>query len=147
MTENKSEFPRNKQSASGTESAFSVEARFVGGGARQFGKQLFSREWTRVHFDEGLVGVPVQRSRYDVAAPYFRLVPYQAAQALRWWFHAALENEHSDTCFETRLVEHRVRYSLEAEAVAVHQMLGCSDGLDRSLHTSQPPREGKDGQS
>ena len=132
------EFPRSKQSANGTQRAFSVEARFSAKGYQKFGDQIFTNEWKKVSFVECPFGVPTSH-RYEFAAPYFGLFSYQSAQALRWWFHAALEAEHHDSCMETRLIEHVVKYSLEEEAIAEHLKLGNSDDLDRSLQTRMPP--------
>ena len=142
-TEPKPEFPYNKQSCSGNETAFSVEARFVAKGSRPFGKQIFTDDWQRIHFDKHPMGVPTISSPYEFAKPYFGLMNYQAAQALRWWFHAALEAEHLDTCFESRIVKHKIKYSMEEEAVSAHEVMGNSDNLDRDTQMTRCHRREK----
>ena len=132
-----SEFPRSRESCvASNEKAFSVEARFVAKGSKEVCGQVFTDDWQRLHFEDGgPVGVPANRGKFELASSYFGLMSYQAAQALRWWFHAVLESTFSDSCFETRIIEHRIKYSIEQEAVAAHDVRGNSDNLDKSART------------
>ena len=136
-TEPKPEFPYQKQSCTGDQRAYSVEARFVGKGVGSIAGQTFTAEWQKINFEQHPMGVPTAH-RYEFAAPYFGLMTYQAAQALRWWFHAIAEHERLDMCYETRIVEHRVKYSLEEEAIAAYNVMGCSDALSKQQRTASP---------
>lgn len=91
---------------SSTERAYSVEARLNYHTPEVIGKQIFDNRWRKVRFDRAEVCVP--------AAPLFshadkhELLMHSAAQALRWWLHAAADAEHKGYCLQTRLIEHSI---------------------------------------
>ena len=125
-----SEFPKKEQSGSGTEEAWSVEARFMYIEPRQFGKQLFDQRWKKVLFDRGEpLGVPSGPPSVLNVRDACDLYGYQAAQALRWWFHANAAAGWQDGCLETRLVKHRLKYEFSSFAESAHATIG---GEDRS---------------
>ena len=125
------DFPRNVASGSGSETAYSVEARMNYSQPMQIAGRIFDNRWVAVQFDKSAVGVP--------SAPFYArhtlehgLLGYSAAQALRWWLHAQADNEIKGTCLETRIVKHKISYTHTIEAEAAHGYIG---GDDRSNHT------------
>src|SRR5690606_9220355 len=93
------------------------------------GSQLFDQRWKRVKFDTIPlpVGVPSGPPSLSGLRDKLGLYSYQAAQALRWWFHANAAASWNDLCLETRLVKHRVKYSYECEAISAHAVIGGDD--------------------
>ena len=140
--EKDAEYPRKGQSGSGTTHGFSVEARFNSGlGIKEIcGIQLTS-QWKTLTFakvDPPIPGVP-NGSILHYFPRYFDLLTYEAAQAMRWWFHAEAEHQMlGGLCIETRLVKHKVTYSIAEEAVSHHEHVG-GDGGDYPSH--YPPTE------
>ena len=133
------EFPNKTQSGSGSGTAYSVEARRMYGHGTQINDQIFSDRWQRINFPQAPIGV--RRGR--IYHPYLELLnlyTYQSAQALRWWFHSELDHEHNDMCWETRLVEHEVKYTYESTATGAHEVMGNSDGLDRDTQSTGRPK-------
>ena len=58
------------------------------------------------------------------------MLGYAAAQALRWWLHAAAEADNmSGLCLETRIISHKISYSHKIETVGAHDHI---HGDDRS---------------
>ena len=145
------EFPKKGQSGGGTEEAYSVEARFMYNEPKQFGAQIFDQRWKTVLFDRvspplGVQHGPPSRSG---ARAVCGLYGYQAAQALRWWFHANAAAGWQDTCLETRLVRHRLKYEFSSEAVSAHVQIGGDDRSGRmpdyGTKNAAPDDRGKDG--
>jgi hypothetical protein len=105
------------QRHSGTQQGWSVEARAsLEDYPLQIAEQVFTTKWKPVHFDPAKVGVPAGRLDFDEYLR-FGLLSYPAAQALRWWFVAALDMEHKSSV-ETRLVRHEVKYERSARRIA-----------------------------
>lgn len=127
--EDVAEFPKKGQSGSGTEEAYSVQARFMYNSPQQFGKQIFDQRWTTVQFDQVTppFGVPHGAPTVLGVRDTCGLYGYQAAQALRWWFHANAAAAWQDTCLETRLVKHKLQYEFSSEAVSAHAIIGGDD--------------------
>ena len=123
------EFPKKGQSGSGTEEAYSVEARFMYDEPKQFGAQIFDQRWKTVQFDRTNppFGVPTGHPSVLSVRDACGLYGYQAAQALRWWLHANAAAGWQDTCLETRLVKHKLRYEFSSEAVSAHAIVGGDD--------------------
>lgn len=124
MTAYERPFPYSHNSCSGQDEGWSVEARYIFPEAKEFGKQIFDSRWRQVDFFQSPIGVPSTTMLHRHASS-MGLLPYQSAQALRWWFLAELEREcMGSLCMETRLVRHTVKYSLSCEAVSAHDNLG-----------------------
>lgn len=112
---------------SGTQPGWSVEARStLEDHPLQVGEQLFTTKWKKVHFDPAKLGVPAGRLDFDEYLR-FDLLSYPGAQALRWWFIAALRMEHKDTAVETRLVRHEVTYERSARRIAEYDAICAID--------------------
>jgi hypothetical protein len=122
-------FPKKGSAGSGTDTAYSVEARLAFHQPRAVCGHLLDLRWTTLQFERGgPVGVPQHRP-FDFAKSSSGLLSYQAAQALRWWFLANAEQEFSCLCVETRIVEHKITYSFSTEAVRIGAE---TSGKDRS---------------
>ena len=123
------DYERNKGSGTGTETAYTVEARNTCKPIK-VGNQIFYDKWLRVEFDKSTIGVP-QCAPFQLHTKEHGLLSYQAANALRWWFHAVLEQEMDAGrwSMETRIVKHIISYSHKIEAVSCH---GLVSGEDRS---------------
>lgn len=123
-------FPNKGSNASGTCLAYSVEARVASYEPRVIGGNLMDTRWRRVSMDIAKAGVPVRGLTLFPVFPTLGLLPYQAAQALRWWFLAQAEAEFSCLCVETRLVEHKVEYSYSETSERACSVIG--EGESRS---------------
>lgn len=115
-------------SGSSTETAYTVEARYNFTSPAKIGKQIFDDRWRRVDFEPSQIGVP--------AAPLLShrtlehgMLGYQAAQALRWWLHAAAEAESvmGGLCLESRLMKHTIKTTYEISEGAPCEII-CVDG-------------------
>lgn len=128
-------------SASGTEEAYSVEARYIGTEPKQIGGMLFDNRWRRVNFSRAASGVPAG-PEWHHHARHLGLLGYTAAQALRWWLLAEADREMlGSICIETRIVKHAIRYQWSEQAVSIHNIVG--EGGESGLFPSaQPPGEG-----
>ena len=62
----------------------------------------------------------------DVAT--FGLLTYSAAQALRWWTHAAAHLDFKIS-LETRLVKHQIEYDFKVTALNAIEEIGVGDTL------------------
>jgi len=123
-----SEFPKQGGSGSGTETCYSVEARCTHK-PKQIGAQIFDANWLTVQFDHVAPPLGVPSGPPSMMRDKLGLYGYQAAQALRWWFHANAAAGWQDGCIETRLVKHEVKYSYSSQALSAHVAIG---GEDRS---------------
>lgn len=121
-------YTRDGSSGTGTEIAYTVEARNNYIDPRQVGGQIFDNRWRRVIFHRDVIGVP-QCDRHNRHTREHGMLGYQAAQALRWWVHATAEAERMAICLETRIIKHTIEYSYKITAVSAHEMIG---GEDRS---------------
>lgn len=100
---------RKGPSHSGTESAWTVEARSSINRPIACGDLLLGSEWTPVPFNCAACGVPTGHLLFQGAD--LGMLTYPAAQALRWWFLADLSAVFKDIGVETRLVEYKITYS------------------------------------
>ena len=122
------DYKRERSNGSGSEIAYTVEARYNYPEPVQIGTQIFDNRWREVVFLETAVGVPR-------CAPYqntlkHQMLGYAAAQALRWWLHAAAEAEkYSLFCLETQIVSHKITHSHKIESVAAHEHIKGRDTL------------------
>lgn len=132
------------RSASGSEVAWSVEARsaeegrpvVLGDGA------VFTSTWQVVPLEKiiGGHGVPAGKAVWDTYLA-FGLMSYPAAQAMRWWFMALLHEAHQDTLIETRLVKHQVRYQRSAQRVAATHHVSGWDVIRGKDEHQEPTHE------
>lgn len=114
-------------SMSGTETAWSVEARSSGGRPVDCGNGfILDAEWRPVPLVECHGGVP--GDTLMGTGRLLGLLSYQAAQALRWWFLANM-NKINRFSAETRLVCHKVTYELKSEVVGSEEAIGSSSEL------------------
>jgi hypothetical protein len=118
-------------SCSGSTFGYAVEARCSYIEPRQIGDVLLGTEWKRIPFAAAKCGVPIGAEYEAPTLKMCGLLSYQAAQALRWWFHADAEREPlgGSLCLETRIVKYAIQYSYKTEAVSTHCVIG---GEDRS---------------
>lgn len=113
--EAKPEFPHDRASGSGHADGYSVEARLMFNGASEViaGVPL-GPTWAPLHFPESPIGVPKGNVGWG-HLPHTDLLPYESAQALRWWFlaNANVSRPGGSLCVETRLIKHRCEYSFK----------------------------------
>ncbi len=126
MEETYDKFPRKGGSSSGSEIAYSVEARYNYSHAEKFGALILDKRWTRINFEKTDIGVPnTVRTQFSTEN---NLLSWVAANALRWWFLSSL-GFSGTTCVETRIVKHVITYSFSEEITSAHHVIG---GEDRS---------------
>ena len=115
---------------SGTETCYSVEARYDFPSPIQVAGQIFDNRWREVKFVDSEIGVP-RASELQEHTIRHRMLGYSAAQALRWWLHAIADTQKGGMCLclETRIVKHTIKYSHEIEAISEHDHI---KGDDRS---------------
>lgn len=124
QTREEASYPYSNGSRSGEEDGWAVEARYVYPVPIKLGDQIFDNRWRTVDFRRSPIGVPSSDIMH-VHAASMGLLPYISAQALRWCFLAEINRDgFGGLCMETRLVKHRVKYSVSAEAVSAHDNLG-----------------------
>lgn len=131
-------------SGSGTFDAYSVEAMCDYGSAQEVGGQIFDNRWKRVDFEPSKIGVPVGPSYQIAVLNQVHLLSYPAAQALRWWFHAACETFSSGLCMRSRIVQHRVIYSYSEERVSEHMEIGGDDRSNTMPNWGKKPEKTED---
>jgi hypothetical protein len=140
-TELEKDYPRETGSGSGTETAYTVEARYNYTEPARIAGQIFDERWRRVNFRPSEVGVP-RCPEYKRQTKDHGLLGYSAAQALRWWLHAIADSGDSKPfsgfCLETRLVLHRITYSHHIEAIAVRDHVDATVSVGRLA--SEEPR-------
>lgn len=129
----------DRGSGSGTTVGYSIEARSVSQPTFILGNMI-GEKWTRLDFPRGEKGVPVPGC-YDGSGQLARLglFSYPSAQAIRWWFMAAAENDFINDAtpiripmprpwsLETRLVRHEIKYQYTVTATSVHELIENHD--------------------
>lgn len=90
--------------------------------------RAFGPRWERVPFDKARIGVPSIPPVHVAGSLFDSALSYAAAQALRWWFLAEAARDCSDLCLETRLVEHRCKFTWEEVQI---RALNETDGFNR----------------
>jgi len=105
----KPEFPDECGRHHSTTTGYDVEAMHDSDGPRMIGGQLFDNRWRKVSFAQVQppFGVPATKP-FTAELVTHGLYDYEAAQALRWWFHAVANHEGKEYCLKTRLVAHTV---------------------------------------
>lgn len=134
---NDTEFPKTPSTLSGGDKGWTVEVRLADYKEPQelFGQMITNKwkkfEFTRILADPELnMGVPVRPS-YGGSLEQFQLLPYAAAQALRWMLHAHFEASEfgANLAFESRLIEHKTEFSFKSTPTGAFAPIG---GEDRS---------------
>lgn len=137
-------YKTDRGSGSGTTIGYSVEARSTGQPTFINGNMI-GEKWTRLEFPRGEKGVPIPGC-YDGSGQLAKLglFSYPSAQAIRWWFQAAAENDFLDEAklvripmprpwsIETRLVRHEIKYQYTVTATSAHELIENHDA---------PPKE------
>ena len=132
-------YQTKRGSGSGEETAYCVEARFQFPEPQLICGQLFDNRWRRVSFQKDAAGVPSNDSYFAPRAALAGLYSYQTAQTLRWWFHAqAAVESFSAFCLESRLVEHKIKYTYETTATSAHCVVGGEDRSNFMPDWNQP---------
>lgn len=115
------EFPKKGASHNGDTIGYTVEVRYSYHQPQMVAGMLLGKEWQRLSVEKAMppFGVPISAPWNSAIFGMLGLYDYPAAQALRWWFHA---NAHAGSlgaiCLESRIVAHRVRYSMSEEPVS-----------------------------
>lgn len=136
----KSEFPKDACPAGGGNMfGFTVEGRNNFLEPITLGNQTFDKRWKKVQFNPSVSGVPTRKGNaHDVGT--YGLMDYAAAQALRWWVLAELKAslEIHGLCFETRLVQHEIKYEYSVTPISSHEYVGGDGG---SISAKRPAKE------
>jgi hypothetical protein len=132
-------YKTDRGNGSGTTIGYSIEARSTSKPTLILGNMI-GEKWTRLEFQRGEKGVPIPGC-YDGSGQLAKLglFSYSSAQAIRWWFHAASENDFINDVepplrslrgilprpwgVETRLVKHEVKYQYTVTATSVHELV------------------------
>lgn len=146
-------YKTDRGNGSGTTVGYSVEARSTSTPTLVLGNMI-GEKWTRISFARGEKGVPIPGC-WDGSGQLERLglFSYESAQAMRWWFLAAAENDFvyaEDTPYapirlprprpwnlETRLVRHEVKYQYAVTAVSVCEFVANHLGPPKN---PEPPK-------
>jgi len=137
------DYKADRSNGSGTKIGYTVEARSPHGPTLVNGNMIGDK-WVKLEFSRGDKGVP-NPGCYDSSGQMINcgLYSYASAQALRWWFHAAAEDEVVSNNLPlkipmprfgilTRIVRHEIKYQYTITATSAHQI------IDDML---SPPRE------
>ena len=124
------EFPSERGKHHSTMVGYTVEALFDYDSPRMIGGQLFDNRWRVVSFAQVSppYGVPTTKP-FTAELSKHGLYDYEAAQALRWWFHAVANNEGNEYCLRTRLVAHKV----VSETRVTAEEAVCEESYQRGL--------------
>lgn len=135
----KPEFPEDRARGSGGSNGYSVEARLVFNGASEVvGGTVLGPNWKTLHFEKSPIGIPKGRVGWG-HMPDTSLLPYESAQALRWWFLAVVADERpgGTLCVETRLIKHRCEYTFKEVA---EKPVSHTDGREEANDASAERR-------
>jgi len=130
--------------ASGTKHAYRVEVRCGAHEPRVVQGITLDKEWREIHFPEGVPGVPVG-PRFDIPELMSTsTLSYQAAQALRWWFHASVEAEKglNSVMIDSRIVKYEIKYSREWKRISTHCEIGGDDRSNIMPDYGSPQKAG-----
>jgi hypothetical protein len=126
-----SEFPRKGASHNGTSEGYSIEVRYTGHRPQEVCGMILGKEWQplKVLQTQQPFGVPIARPWNERIFGMLGLYDYAAAQAMRWWFHANAEATPAAGAMgvESRLVAHKVQFSVSEEAIYAHQYISAED--------------------
>lgn len=130
-------FPMKGSSGSGSDSGFTVQARYAYPEPKDFHGQILDNRWRTLHFQQSPIGVPAQARYAPWSGSMPGLMTYPAAEALRWWFIANAAHSFDHFCLETRIIKHEIKYSYSEEAVAAGPATSSLD-LQRSNFAVPP---------
>lgn len=118
-------WPRSTNSGRGNSTGYSVEGRMAYARPAVLMGQVFDTRWAQIEFNnKAKIGVP-SRSEHLIDPAIYELLDFAAAQALMWWFRAAIEaDQGNSSCFETRIVEHEITYEFKVTATGVKTVIG-----------------------
>lgn len=123
MSEEKKEFPVDGSKIHGVEIGYTIEARLNYVFPKTIHGQIFDKEWRQVrNIRKSEDGVP-DKDLFGILK-IAGCFSYASAQALRWWFIAAVEKDSTAICLETRLVRHKIKFSIEDVAVEARGFVG-----------------------
>jgi hypothetical protein len=110
----------------GSFSGWAVEARAQGEQPAQIGDQIFDNRWRRVSFQKVAppLGVP-NPSYHSGELAHCGLYGYHAAQALRYWFHAHMDNSLHCFSIQTRLASYNVTHRIEWTRAGEQEEVGA----------------------
>lgn len=123
-------FPRKGSSGSGTYRLYTVEVRYDYPESKAWGDFIIDREWRTLPIIKWNVGVP--NKTFSRHAEDHGLLSWPAANALRWWAHAAM-----GWCVQTRIVAHEFEESYSETIIGYHDVIGGggSDARTRLTHS------------
>ena len=127
----------------GTDHAYSVEARFNYPQPSVVFGTAFDKRWRRVPVEGAPHGEGIPKARHRGAGlAVSGLLTRTEAEALRWTFLCALDSQGvtGALCFETRIVEHEVKYEYEVTPV---RYIDAADGRGE-LPDDMRPTEGNE---
>lgn len=117
-----------ESSGTGTIHAFRVQARYMYPEPKVFNGIVLDERWRYIDFPSAPIGVPRGPEYYLPMLITTHCYGYQAAQALRWWFHAEAERSLlGGLCIDTRLVQFTIEYSHKWKPVSCHGLIGGND--------------------
>lgn len=123
---------------------YQVEVRFNYPQPRQFGGLLLGRDWQTLETSIVPHGQGVPNNLWN-AADQRGYLSYEAAEALRWWFHASAA---LGACLESRLIafDYEESWSVERKAVSKIQEWPQrpSDDFEPIARDSDEHRNGED---
>lgn len=120
---NTNEFPKKDLSSNGTSFGYAIEVRKLPGLPPMVLSNGFvvASEWVRLPLEKSVCGEGiVSRSHGEISLARHGLLTYEAAQALRFAFYAA----HGFCGVESRLVRHKINYTLEIIAEKGFEYMG-----------------------
>lgn len=123
-----------ESNGSGSEPVYLIELKLAQ--PKTINGKIYTKEWTRVYFEEGMRGVPNKVHSEQARTSGF--LSYQAAQALRWWLHADLEKQGAFSA-ETRIVKYVISYSYKTERQGEYDLIGDSLNYCRPDFTRETP--------
>lgn len=147
-------YKTDRGNGSGTTIGYSVEARSTSHPTFILGNMIGDK-WTRLSFSRGEKGVPIPGC-WDGSGQLEKLglFSYESAQALRWWFLSAAENDFVNAAatpyapirlpiprpwsLETRLVRHEVKYQYTVTAVSTCEFVDNHDEPPKEPAPSKP---------
>jgi hypothetical protein len=133
---------KERSSSHSTMIGYTVEAMYDSNHPQIVAGQLLDNRWREVQFDDkSPIGVPTT-NWFTRDIRKHGLYSYEAAQALRWWFHAAGNSESMCMCLKTRLVEHKV--VTDTKVIILEPLEEHSELIFRQRLSPPPSAPGKE---
>lgn len=122
------EYPSEQASSTENLVGYKVEARMNYIQPTMIGNQIFDKEWRVVHYEKREDGLGIPADGWPaVKLNEHNIYGFAAAQALRWWLHAAADSAGHGLCLESRLVKHTLTITTKLTAVSNHEVVGSED--------------------